>query len=132
MTKKIREQYELPDRVMPLVMLAMGYPAEDPSVRPRNPMDFHLFEGEYTRFSDDAVSEAMEEMDSGYLRQDYYRKANYMIPLPEGMKEKYDFDSYSWTEHISRKLGLWGEDPEELLKNLELCAFNICRDRAGK
>lgn len=131
MTEKIRELYELPDRVLPLVMLTMGYPAEDPSVRPRYPMDFHLFEGRYTRFRDDTVSEAMEEMDSGYLGQDYYRKANYVIPLPEGVEENYDFDSYSWTEHISRKLGLRGEDPENLLRNLESCGFSICPDKVG-
>ena len=41
-TKKIKEQYELPDRVLPLVMLTMGYPAEDLPVRPRFPIDFHL------------------------------------------------------------------------------------------
>jgi len=128
MVKKIRSLYELPNRILPIVMLTMGYPAEDPPVRPRYPMDFHLFEGKYPCFSDDSVLEAMEEMDSGYLRQNYYREANYMISLPEGTEEKFDFDSYSWTEHISRKLGLWGGDPEELLNNLELCGFNICRD----
>ncbi len=127
MVKKIRELYELPDRILPLVMLTMGYPSEEPPVRPRYPMDFHLFEGKYTHFNDDAVSEAMEEMDSGYLRQNYYREANYMIPLPEGTEETFDFDNYSWTEHISRKLGLWGGDPEELLNNLKLCGFDIER-----
>ncbi len=30
---------------------------------------------------------------------------------------------------LSRKLGLWGEDPEELLKNMEMCGFSICSDR---
>lgn len=67
-------------------------------------------------------------MDSGYLSQNYYREADYMIPLPEGTEEKFDFDNYSWTEHISRKLGLWGEDPEELLRILKLCGLNICAD----
>ncbi len=129
MTKKIRALYKLPERILPLVMLTMGYPAEAPPVRPRYPMDFHLSESKYNRFNDDTISEAAEEMDSGYLRQNYYREADYMIPLPEGMEEKFDFDSYSWTEHISRKLGLWGGDPEELLKNLELCGFNICSCR---
>jgi nitroreductase len=126
---KIREEYQLPDRVLPLVMLTMGYPAEDPPVRPRYPMEFHLFEDGYPEMDDAAVDGAMEVMDRGYLDQDYYRKANYMIGLPEGMEEKYDLDTYSWTEHISRKLGLWGGDPEELLKVLELCGFSICPRR---
>lgn len=123
--KKIKEQYELPDKVLPLVMLTMGYPAEDPPIRPRYPMDFHFFEDKYPCLNDDTISKAIEEMDSGYLRQDYYRKANYIIPLTEGMKETFNFDNYSWTEHISRKLGLWGEDPEDLLRNLELSGFSI-------
>ena len=125
MTKEIRKLYDLPDRILPLVMLTMGYPAEDPPVKPRYPMEFHMFEGEYPRFSDDIISEAMEKMDSGYLSRDYYRKANLMIPLREGMEETFDFNSYSWTEHISRKLGLWGEEPEEILKNMKLCGFSI-------
>ena len=132
MAKKIKELYELPDKVLPLVMLTMGYPAEDSPIRPRYPMDFHFFEGKYPCFSDDTISKAMEEMDSGYLRQDYYRKANYMIPLSEGMKETFDFDNYSWTEHISRKLGLWGEDPEDLLRSLELCGFSISKDHKSE
>lgn len=125
---RIRERFQLPDRVFPLVMLTMGYPAEDPPVRPRYPMEFHLFEDAYPEMDGEMVERAMERMDSGYLAQDYYRRANYMIELPEGMDEEYDFDTYSWTEHISRKLGLWGDDPSELLRNLEECGFSVCPD----
>ncbi|MFO8184483.1 MAG: nitroreductase family protein [Candidatus Aegiribacteria sp.] len=129
MAGKIGEDYALPQGVFPLVMLAMGYPAEDPPVRPRYPMDFHLFEGEYPVLDDEAVDRSIRVMDSGYLEQDYYKKANYMIPLPEGMDENFDFDSYSWSEHISRKLGLWGVDTETLLRNLETCGFSICPEK---
>jgi len=125
MTKKIKELFNLPDMVFPLVMLTMGYPDEDPPVRPRYPIDFQLFEDEYPVFSENDLEKAVEEMDSGYLDQDYYRKANYMIPLPDGIKEEYDFSTYSWTEHISRKLGLWGEDPEDLFLNLQNCGFTV-------
>lgn len=125
MASRIREQYRLPEKVFPLVMLTMGYPAEDPPVRPRYPMDFHLFEDSYPELDQGSVAGAMEVMDSGYLEQDYYRRANYMIPLPPDREEEYDFDSYSWTEHISRKLGLWGEDPEELRRNLQVCGFMV-------
>lgn len=126
MVSRIRERYGLPDRVLPLVILTMGYPAEDPPVRPRYPLEFHLFEDSYPAMDPDTVRRAMDRMDSGYLEQDYYRKANYMIALPEGMEEGFDFDSYSWTEHISRKLGLWGGDPEELLRNIRHCGFVVC------
>lgn len=129
MADKIREDYGLPPEVFPLVMLAMGYPAEDPPVRPRYPMDFHLFEREYPALDDEAVDRAIRAMDSGYLEQDYYRRANYMIPLPKDMEEGYDFDSYSWSEHISRKLGLWGGDPENILTSLKTCGFSICPEK---
>jgi len=34
MASKLREECRLPDKVFPLVMLTMGYPDEDPPVRP--------------------------------------------------------------------------------------------------
>ncbi len=125
MAGKIREQYGLPKGVFPLVMLVMGYPGEDPPVRPRYPLSFHLFEDTYPELPDETVEEAMREMDQGYLEQEYYRRANYMIPLPEGREETFTYDDYGWTEHISRKLGLWGGDPRELLKALSECGFEL-------
>lgn len=126
MAGKIRERYRLPDRIFPLVMLTMGYPAEDPPVRPRYPLGFHLFEGSYPEMTPEDVDAAMEVMDQGYLDQDYYSSANYMITLPEGMEERFTFEDYSWTEHISRKLGLWGGDPSELLAEISECGFDVC------
>lgn len=126
MAEKLVERYDLPKKVFPLVMLAMGYPAEDPPPRPRYPLSFHLFEDSYPELSAEETEEAMLVMDTGYLKQEYYRRAGYMVPLPEGMDEEYDYDTYSWTEHISRKLGLWGGNPDELLKQLRACGFSIC------
>jgi nitroreductase len=39
----IIKEYKLPERVFPLVQLAMGHPAEDPPTRPRYPTDYTLF-----------------------------------------------------------------------------------------
>jgi len=103
----LRKEFDLPPHVFPLVGLAVGYPKENPTIRPRFPRSFTVIEGKYPRWSDNEVSAAMEVMDQGYLEQDYYREAGFMIPLKEGMEEKFTFDTYSWTEHISRKLGLW-------------------------
>jgi len=122
---KIAEEYDLPQRVFPLVQLVMGYPAEDPPPRPRFPLDFFLFEDKYPELSDEQIETAIKVMDEGYKSQDYYKAINYMIPL-EGIKEeKYDFDTYSWTEHISRKLGLWLGDPEEILTQMKKRGFEI-------
>jgi len=37
---KIIEEYNLPEKVFPVVQLVMGYPAEEKETRPRYPMDF--------------------------------------------------------------------------------------------
>lgn len=128
----IRAEYHLPPRVFPLVELAMGYPAQNPPVRPRYPLEFSLFEDQYPEFSEEQIRQAMQVMDEGYLAQDYYKKANYMIPLEEGKTETYHFENYSWTEHISRKVGQWLRSPEELIEQLEKCGFDLSLVKPGQ
>jgi FMN reductase (NADPH) len=125
---KIAEEYHIPKRVFPLVQLAMGYPAENRPPRPRYPMEFTLFEGEYPRLGPKMISRAMKQMDEGYLAQDYYKRANYMIPLNSSRRETFTYDNYSWTEHMCRKWGQWYSEPEELLRQLEKRGFKV----AGK
>jgi len=103
----------------------MGYPAENPPPRPRYPLEFTLFEDEYPDLSDQVVEKAMRIMDEGYLAQDYYRKANYQIPLEGDRRETYTFDDYGWTEHISRKVGQWLTSLEDLAEPLSKCGFYI-------
>lgn len=124
----IIKEYKLPQRVFPLVQLAMGYPAEDPPPRPRYPIEFSLFEDEYPDFSDELVERAMNQMDEGYLAQDYYRRANALIRLEGDREETFTFDNYSWTEHISRKTGQWLPSPEPLLAQLAECGFHVAPD----
>ncbi len=121
----IIQEYKLPPRVFPLVQLTMGYPAENPPPRPRYPLEFTLFEDEYPEFSDESIEKAMAVMDEGYLAQDYYRNADYQIPLQGDREERFTFDNYSWTEHISRKVGQWLPSLEELLEPLARCGFQV-------
>lgn len=122
---KIARKYNLPSRVFPLVQLVMGYPAENPPTRPRYPLSFTLFEDEYPDLSDAEIEQAMKQMDEGYLAQDYYRKGKYKIRLEHERQETYTYDTYSWTEHISRKWGQWYESPEELLTQLSKRGFKV-------
>jgi hypothetical protein len=103
----------------------MGYPAENPPPRPRYPLTFSLFEDQYPELDDDTIQEAMTVMDEGYLAQDYYRRANYQIPLPQDREETFTFDDYSWTEHISRKVGLWLTSLDDLREPLAECGFHV-------
>jgi nitroreductase len=124
----IIEEYSLPQRVFPLVQLAMGYPAENPPPRPRYPLEFTLFEDEYPEFSDEMIHNAMAIMDEGYLAQEYYRKLDAQIPLLGDREETFTFDDYGWTEHISRKVGQWDPDLEALLEPLAHCGFHVTPD----
>lgn len=122
---KIAQEYRLPKRVFPVVQLAMGYPAEDSAPRPRYPIEFVLFEDAYPQLSEEAIERAMKQMDEGYLAQDYYRKAQYMIPLEGDRQEAFTFNNYGWTEHISRKWGQWHLSPADLLAQLRQRGFDI-------
>jgi nitroreductase len=128
---KIIKQYHLPRRVFPLVQLAMGYPDEDVPPRPRYPLDFTLFEDRYPEFNEEQIRAAMRAMDDGYLAQGYYLRAKYMIPLESERQESYDFTTYSWTEHISRKAGQWVPDLHEMIEPLALCGFNVTLPETG-
>lgn len=121
----IVKEYKLPKRVFPLVQLAMGYPAESTPPRPRYPMDFVLFEDKYPEFNEEMITEAMAEMDEGYIAQDYYRAGNCKIPMETDRKETFTYANYSWTEHISRKWGQWEASPENILGQLAKCGFRI-------
>ncbi len=123
--KRIAREFKLPPRVFPLVQLVMGYPDEDFPPRPRFPISFTLFEDEYPQLSDEQVSEAMKEMDDGYLDQSYYRKQKARIRLEGGREETFTYDDYSWTEHISRKWGQWYETPDDLLEQFKARGFNL-------
>ncbi|MFB0522860.1 MAG: nitroreductase family protein, partial [Candidatus Bathyarchaeia archaeon] len=127
--EEIAEEYDLPKRVFPLVQLVMGYPAEDPPPRPRYPLEFTLFEDKYPKLGESLVSKAMKQMDEGYLAQDYYRKRKAKIPLTVDRKETFTYENYSWTEHISRKLGQWDPKPDELLEQLEKRGFHLTGKR---
>ena len=104
---EIKEMFNLPPRVFPVVGLCLGYP--DPEalmdVRPRYPLKHIAFEDEYKDHMDDEIKECMKNMDDGYITQGYYIKNKAKIPLDKKFgKDKYDYDKYSWSEHISRKM----------------------------
>jgi len=61
----------------------------------------------------------------GSLAQDYYRQGNAMIPLEGDREETYTYETYSWTEHISRKTGQWMASPDQLLEQFAKCGFHI-------
>jgi len=122
---KIADRFNLPPRVFPLVGLSLGFPDEDPPPRPRYPLEITLYEGKYPEFNEEDIVRAMKIMDDGYLAQDYYRRLGAMIRLEDGRSETYSYDTYSWTEHISRKTGQWEPLPDDLLDQFTARGFSI-------
>ena len=61
-------------------------------------------------------------MDEGYLAQNYYTS---MLKLTTGKEETYDSSTYSWIEHICRKIGQWSPDPTPMKKNKEAQGFDL-------
>ena len=59
------------------------------------------------------------------MGQDYYKRVNLMINLEGDRAETYTFETYGWTEHISRKTGQWLRTPKELTSQLEKCGFDV-------
>ena len=125
MVDKLIKKYKLPPKVFPMVGISVGYPAENPPVRPRYPLDFSCFEGRYPEFFDEQIERAMKKMDEGYLDQDYYQGGKLIINLEDEREETFDGKTYSWTEHISRKWGQWLNDPEELREVLNKYGFKF-------
>lgn len=123
-SEEIIKDFKLPPRVFPMVGLTMGYPANDPPPRPRYPLEFMLFEDEYPELDDGLLQRSMDVMDDGYRAQDYYRNLKAMISLKGDREETFDYDTYSWTEHICRK---WGQNlfPPNLLQQFERCGFDL-------
>jgi hypothetical protein len=50
--EKIIEILDLPELTMPVVGLGIGYPNQDPQLKPRMSMDLRLFENTYKKFDD--------------------------------------------------------------------------------
>jgi nitroreductase len=124
--KKLKKDLRLPDGVFPFVMLAMGYPAENPPVRPRYPLDYVLFEGAYPKLDRKRVLAAMKSMDEYYPRVGYYRELRAKIPIQDRKrKDEFTYDDYTWTEHISRKWGQWHGDVDGQLEQLRACGFKF-------
>ncbi len=67
-SEKIIEILDLPELTMPVVGLGIGYPNQNPQLKPRMGMDLRLFENTYKRFDNylEEIKEYDEEMQSYY------------------------------------------------------------------
>jgi len=124
--QEIRDVFNLPEKVFPVVGLCLGWP--DPKhlmdVRPRFPLKYSAFEDKYQHFTKEMITECMRAMDDGYLTQGYYIKLGAKIPL-RNREDKVSMDNYSWSEHICRKICQGSHHKETLLNILRKEGFNL-------
>ncbi|BAN90150.1 nitroreductase family protein [Aeropyrum camini] len=64
---------DLPEKTYPLFGLTIGYPAEDPPLRPRLPADLLFHTDRYRRYSSEDLARAYEAMASYSRRRDWLR-----------------------------------------------------------
>ncbi|MGI6358906.1 MAG: nitroreductase family protein [Bacillota bacterium] len=115
---ELRQLFQLPERVYPVVGMVLGYPAESPAARPRIPTQYVLHKDNYHDLSPEDVSDALSVMDAGLIREGYYRSRNSKIPKPEPGEDQVGFDQYGWGEHISRKYARRGQFTDHVMDDL--------------
>ena len=101
--EELADMFNLPERVVPVVGMVLGWPDQDPPVRPRIPLKYVLHYETYNDLTDKDVNDALQVMDAGLIREGYYKKLNAKIPVEGEDQETYD--TYGWGEHVSRKYG---------------------------
>ena len=99
---ELAEMFDLPERVVPLVGMVLGWPDQNPPVRPRIPLKFVLHYEAYHDLTDEEVDEALQVMDAGLIREGYYKNLQAKIAVE---KDEETYDTYGWGEHVSRKYG---------------------------
>ena len=125
---ELKDIFNLPERVFPVVGMILGWPAEHPAPRPRIPTKFVLHQDQYQDMTDEGVEEALGAMDAGLIREGYYSKLNAKIPKPEAGEDEVDYDKYGWGEHMSRKYARRGRITDvhrKLMEDLRKSGINI-------
>jgi FMN reductase (NADPH) len=109
-TRAVIELLELPRLVFPVTGLTVGWPASDPLVRPRLPLQDVLHWDHYSR---EVQDEALAAYDRAMAGTGIYGGRQVPVPgRPEVMEE------YGWTEHSARRVSqAWRTDLREVAES---------------
>ena len=72
--QKVIDALVLPKGVLPISLLCLGYPNEDPPLRPRMPLSSILFIDEYKDLTKDEMENSMQYMTEKLKEEKYYFK----------------------------------------------------------
>ncbi|MEM2137101.1 MAG: nitroreductase family protein, partial [Candidatus Methanomethylicia archaeon] len=107
--QELMEILNLPPGVLPLFLLCMGYPDENPPTRPRIPIQTILHIDKYMEKDQEELLEAIKVMVEKLEEEGYY--------------EKYSRRKITWTENVKRKTLSTKEREERIIKNLERAGY---------
>ncbi|MBK7092715.1 MAG: NADPH-dependent oxidoreductase [bacterium] len=94
---KVCELLKLPQRVFPLMGICLGYPDQEPMIKPRLPHGAVVHNEEY---NDENLHTYLHEYDETLRGTGLYEGAHRKLPAPDGREVPPD---YSWTEHTARR-----------------------------
>ncbi|MGQ9641815.1 MAG: nitroreductase family protein [Candidatus Bathycorpusculaceae bacterium] len=89
--KKVIKILKLPEGVLPLTLLCVGYPEEQPPTRPRLPLSTILHINSYRDPSDEEIKMFLKHMDNALGKEGYYQKYSNQGPR------------FRYSNHIQRK-----------------------------
>jgi nitroreductase len=89
--KEVISILKLPEGVLPLTLLCVGYPEEEPPTRPRLPLSAILHVNGYRDPSDEEIRLFLKHMDDALEKEGYYQKYSNQKP------------SYRYSNHIQSK-----------------------------
>ncbi|MGQ9506265.1 MAG: nitroreductase family protein [Candidatus Bathycorpusculaceae bacterium] len=89
--KEVISLLKLPEGVLPLTLLCVGYPEEEPPTRPRLPLSTILHVDGYRNPSDEEIRMFLEHMGNALAKEGYYQKYSNQKP------------SYRYSNHIKNK-----------------------------
>jgi len=98
--KKLLEALSLPRGVLPLTLLCVGHPDEQPPIRPRLPLKSILHKDEYRDTTEEEIENFLGQMDAMLEKEGYYRKYSRK-------------QGYRYRDHIKSKTAIKDEDRME-------------------
>lgn len=102
----------IPKGVLPLSLLCIGYPDENPPVRPRLPLETVLFIDSYRQLSKSELDRGVEYMNEKLAEEGYYVKYS---------QRSVDF---KWIDNVQRKLVGNRKREEMLIETLKNLGFH--------
>jgi len=123
--QEVSDLLDLPQHVFASVGLAIGYPDEDPGMKPRLPQRVIVSEN---RYSTKHLETDLVEYDATMCRSGVYHGR--IQPLDEvdpELEDRYTEDNYGWIEHSARRISSCIQDQRrDFVKFLERKGFS-CR-----